>query len=214
MRYLLKNDFRFLFKSLILFTVILIVQILFGSLISSDNVLNILLGRNYNGVIDILSILFYLLNLLYFIYISLQLLIKDLTYNLDNVFFRIKPLKFIFEKLFFIVMVILFLRIIQYMLIVPIFFRGETLKILIIMVLKDTLYYCALSFLSIFFRQCYYKINYLYMICIACGIIVIPKSIDKSYLLYLIIFGLFVVGNMLIMNFRCKYIIEKEGEIK
>ena len=215
MRYLLKNDFRFLFKSLIIFIIILIVEILFGSLIVSDNVIDILLGRNYNGVLDLLSILFYLLNLLYFIYVSLQLLIRDLTYNLDNVFFRISPLVFIFEKILFIIVVIFVLRFIQYILLVLVFFgESVTLSSILFKVLKDTFYYSALSCLSVFFRQCYYKINYFYMLCIVGGVIIIPKSMDKSYLLYLIILVFFVICNMLIMNYKCKYIIEKEGEVK
>ena len=183
MKYLIRNDLNELKKRpLKIFIIILIMELLFQRFILGDNTYNTILGRNLNNIQDYMAVLFFILNSVFYIYIALHIITRDLTYNLDNIFLRIKEEKFILEKIICLVFSIFTFRIIEYIIALPLILKFNlTMVTVLMMLIKDVLYYSCISIMTIFFRELSYKINNMYMFLIILMIIIIPKNFDNSY---------------------------------
>lgn len=216
MKYLIRNDIKELKKRpLKIFIIILIMELLFQKFLLGDDTYNIVLGRNLNNMQDYTAVLFFILNSAFYIYIALHIITRDLTYNLDNIFLRIKEEKFILEKIICLVFSIFTFRIVEYIIALPLILKFNlTVITVLMMIIKDILYYSCISIITIFLRELSYKINNMYMFLIILMIVIIPKNFDDSYLYYILGSIIFSILSIIVMKNNSKNIIEKEGENK
>lgn len=216
MKYLIRNDIKELKKRpLKIFIIILIMELLFQRFLLGDDIYNIILGRNLNDIQDYTAVLFFILNSAFYIYIALHIITRDLAYNLDNIFLRIKEEKFILEKIICLVFSIFIFRIVEYVIALPLILKFNLNMITVLMMLvKDILYYLCISIMTIFFREISYKINNLYIFLIILMIVIIPKNFDDSYLYFALGSIIFSIFSIIVIKNASKNIIEKEGESK
>ena len=216
MKYLIRNDIKELKKRpLKIFIIILIMELLFQKLLPGDDTYNIILGRNLSDIQDYTAVLFFIFNSAFYIYIALHIITRDLIYNLDNIFLRIKEEKFILEKIICLIFSIFIFRTIEYIVALPLILKFNLSIITVLtMIIKDILYYSCISIMTIFLRELSYKINNMYIFLIILMLIIIPKNFDISYLYYLLGIIIFSILSIIVMKNNSKNIIEKEGENK
>ena len=109
MKYIMCNDINYLFKYkkkiiiLYIFLSLMSVSINMNSSVSIENIIMLSFGSNLRfDSIGVLEIVMYFFNLFLFLYLVTDVYIKDLLYNIDNLFLRIKPFNYIVIKnLFF-----------------------------------------------------------------------------------------------------------------
>lgn len=212
MKYLFLNNIKYIKKNIKLLIIIIILEIVFQNLIIGDNIINEILGRCPSDVENFIAILFYILNVCFYIYVTLYIYSNDLAYNLENTFLRITPSKFILNKIIFIIFYIFFFRTLEYITILPLIIKEKYGLAVIMILIKDVLYYCLISLLAIFLRSLRYYIDYLYIIVIILIIILIPKNFDIYYIYYFIGILILSLLNLIVMNKKCKYILEKENK--
>lgn len=214
MKYLFCNDIKNCFrgKTLKLVIVVLILEFIFQFIIIDDNIVNLLLGRNLENVKDYISMLFFLLHVLLFMFISLDIYLRDMLYNVDNIFFRIKPIKFIGEKIIFLIISTIVLRLLEYIVILPVLIsRMESIDIIGLSLVKDILFYLLFSLIVILLREYKWLIGDKGLGLIIIFLIFVPKNIDVFYNYYLI--GVFTLIVIIMLSMMCfsKKIIESEG---
>lgn len=214
MKYLFCNDIKNCFRgrTLKLVIVVLILEFIFQFIIIDDNIVNLLLGRNLENVKDYISMLFFLLHVLLFMFISLDIYLRDMLYNVDNIFFRIKPIKFIGEKIIFLIISTIVLRLLEYIVILPVLIsRMESIDIIGLSLVKDILFYLLFSLIVILLREYKWLIGDKGLGLIIIFLIFVPKNIDVFYNYYLI--GVFTLVVIIMLSMMCfsKKIIESEG---
>ncbi len=214
MKYLFCNDIKNCFRgrTLKLVIVVLILEFIFQFIIIDDNIVNLLLGRNLENVKDYISMLFFLLHVLLFMFISLDIYLRDMLYNVDNIFFRIKPIKFIGEKIIFLIISTIVLRLLEYIVILPVLIsRMESIDIIGLSLVKDILFYLLFSLIVILLREYKWLIGDKGLGLIIIFLIFVPKNIDVFYNYYLI--GVFTLIVIIMLSMMCfsKKIIESEG---
>lgn len=214
MKYLFCNDIKKCFRgrTLKLVIVVLILEFIFQFIIIDDNIVNLLLGRNLENVKDYISMLFFLLHVLLFMFISLDIYLRDMLYNVDNIFFRIKPIKFIGEKIIFLIISTIVLRLLEYIVILPVLIsRMESIDIIGLSLVKDILFYLLFSLIVILLREYKWLIGDKGLGLIIIFLIFVPKNIDVFYNYYLI--GVFTLIVIIMLSMMCfsKKIIESEG---
>ncbi len=212
MKYLFLNNIKYIKKNIKLLIIIIILEIVFQNLIIGDNIINEILGRCPSDVDNFIAILFYILNVCFYIYVTLYIYSSDLAYNLENTFLRITPSKFILNKIIFIIFYIFFFRTLEYITILPLIIKEKYGLAVIMILIKDVFYYCLISLLAIFLRSLRYYIDYLYIIVIILIIILIPKNFNIYYIYYFIGILILSLLNLIVMNKKCKYILEKENK--
>lgn len=214
MKYLFCNDIKNCFRgrTLKLVIVVLILEFIFQFIIIDDNIVNLLLGRNLENVKDYISMLFFLLHVLLFMFISLDIYLRDMLYNVDNIFFRIKPIKFIGEKIIFLIISTIVLRLLEYIVILPVLIsRMESIDIIGLSLEKDILFYLLFSLIVILLMEYKWLIGDKGLGLIIIFLIFVPKNIDVFYNYYLI--GVFTLIVIIMLSMMCfsKKIIESEG---
>ena len=111
MKYLFYNDISYLIHNkikIILLVLILPICSLLLNISSDISIIEILmksmgtnLSLDYSGIVEVIM---YIFNLSWFLYLISEIYTKDLTDNLENIFLRIKPIKYIVKKnLYFII---------------------------------------------------------------------------------------------------------------
>lgn len=214
MKYLFCNDIKNCFRgrTLKLVIVVLILEFIFQFIIIDDNIVNLLLGRNLENVKNYISMLFFLLHVLLFMFISLDIYLRDMLYNVDNIFFRIKPIKFIGEKIIFLIISTIVLRLLEYIVILPVLIsRMESIDIIGLSLEKDILFYLLFSLIVILLMEYKWLIGDKGLGLIIIFLIFVPKNIDVFYNYYLI--GVFTLIVIIMLSMMCfsKKIIESEG---
>src|SRR5699024_6323239 len=66
------------------------------------------------NTIDIIQLLMYLFNLYSFIYLMVDIYMKDLNDNLENIFLRMKPWEYIVKKNIYFTITIILIKVLQY----------------------------------------------------------------------------------------------------
>ena len=217
MKYLFYNDIKSLFKdkSLKLIMIVLILELIFQFIIIDDNIINLILGRNFEDIRYYIATLFFLLHILLFTYVSLNIYLKDIIYNLDNIFLRIHPAIFIIEKILFIFVAVIIIRLLEYLAIIPILIKTSySLKLLSVNFIKDLLFYMMFSLCIVLTREYKWLIGEKSIILFVVFTILIPKNIDFLYIYYLMIIVMFIISTIISMNIYSKKIIEIEGGVK
>lgn len=212
MKYLFLNNIKYMKKNIKLLIVIMLLEIVFQNLIMGDNIINEILGRCPSDIYNFIAVLFYILNVCFYVYVILYIYSNDLTYNLENIFLRTSPSKFIFSKIIFAVFCIFLFRTAEYLIILPLIIKEKYKLTVIVIIIKDVLYYCFISLFAILLRNLSYCIDYLYVIIIILTIVLVPNNIDIYYIYYFIGILILSVLNLIVVNKKCKYIFEKESK--
>lgn len=189
MKYIMCNDINYLFKYkkkiiiLYIFLSLMSVSINMNSSVSIENIIMLSFGSNLRfDSIGVLEIVMYFFNLFLFLYLVTDVYIKDLLYNIDNLFLRIKPFNYIVIKNLFFILLMFFIKFIQYFICVFVCFilnKNFDFSILYLYLI-DSIYILTFQYL---FMLIYYI--YIFMHKNTCIlffeslllILIIPKSI-------------------------------------
>lgn len=121
MKYLLYNDVSYLLnkKRILIITIFIVpLLLLLININASSSMIDTIMsctGTNLNlESIDIIHLIMYLFNVFSFIYLIVDIYIKDLNKNLENIFLRMSPIEYIVKKNLFFVISISIIKLIQY----------------------------------------------------------------------------------------------------
>ena len=214
MKFILLNDLEYLLcKRKKFFFLILLVPFFYLLLnikadLSSIHLLEISMGTAIDfKQADIIEILMYLFNIFIFIFLFMDVYMKDFLYQMDNLFVRIPFYKWFYKKSFLFIIITFFIKIIQYTLLcITLLIVKEKMGLFTFfqLLIKDYLYivfsqfWFFLVFLLIIIGQKIGKI--IGLILFFAVIIVIPKNIS-SISLFIVLF-IFLVQGVLLLLFK------------
>ena len=121
MKYILLNDYKYVFNNMKKILIFLLIPFLFLFInvsLNGDKIIETMFGLNIEfSTFNPIEIILYLFNIFVYLYIIFNLYIKDIKYQLNNIFMRIKSNKWNNMKLLFISLFILILKLFQYVII-------------------------------------------------------------------------------------------------
>lgn len=211
MKYLIYNDIsHFIHKRKFLILLIFFLPLLIASLQikGRSSILDILListGTNLNiENFDIISLLMLLFNLFSFLYLIIDIFTKDLDENLENIFLRIKPKKYIVKKTTFLIFFTFLLKLFQYILIIVTISLLKEINLdinILLLFLVDLAYLLliqsALLLIYIIFiilKKNMYFLSFMFFL----SLINVPKNIWQTQKFIVITFLLIIFFNILI----------------
>ena len=189
MKYLLYSDIEHLLKkrkTLIIFFIIspLIIALININLpISFIEMVNMNIGTNIRSESGILEIIMYLLNISTIIYIITDLFIRDIKYQLDNIFLRKNLFVWFWEKVILFILILIIIKLFQYLnlTLAIILFTNQAFDISIFgVIITDLIYVILVGFvflLTYVMSLVYKKIKVFLIFFLLIFIIVLPKSI-------------------------------------
>lgn len=223
MKYLLYSDIEHLLKkrkTLIIFFIIspLIIALININLpISFIEMVNMNIGTNIRSESGILEIIMYLLNISTIIYIITDLFIRDIKYQLDNIFLRKNLFVWFWGKVILFILILIIIKLFQYLnlILAIILFTNQAFDISIFgVIITDLIYVILVGFvflLTYVMSLVYKKIKVFLIFFLLIFIIVLPKSIylTKNYNIFilLIIILIQLIISIIIKN-KNKKIIE------
>ncbi|MCM1370966.1 MAG: hypothetical protein NC181_03650 [Clostridium sp.] len=216
MKYILLNDISYIFKQrkkflLMLISIpIIVMLIVINSSLNNNQMICYSMGTNLvlkeSNLIEYVMFAF---NICIYIFLAIDLYTRDVMYELDNIFFRMSPEKWISRKCTFLTIFTILLKILQYLFLSSTLFFIKNNGIFDIkLILYDitlTLLLQLLFILVYSYALGIKKYKYiLYFICILI-IIIIPKDVLNIHYIQLVITGLLIV----ILTFGIKGFIKK-----
>lgn len=201
MKYLIFNDLSYLYhkKNKIILTMLFLpILIALINLESEQSVVEIIslgIGSNLSFEnFNIVMLLMYLFETFSFIYLIVDVFMKDMNDSLENIFLRLRPLKYIFIKNVIFMLFTFILKIAQYcFMLVLIYFKKKASYMEIFeLFFADLIYIYLIQFVFLFIYIIFIllkkRLDFICLSSIIIGII-IPKNILnlKSYLIILII---------------------------
>lgn len=219
MKYILVNDIEYLIKKrklLILILLIIPLLVLFlnvKSSFSNDEIISICLGNNLNKNSNVLEMIMFIFNIFTYVFIMIDLYIKDITYQLDNIFLRYNYVKWDHQKSIITLCLTTLLKISQYIVLFAFLFilrkNGSfPFKLLLsdlsltifLQILFISIYFCILCFTS--------KKYFIYFIYILI-ILFIPKNVLKMnmieiFMFYVLTFILLAMKNLFLKKYYNK----------
>ncbi len=226
MKYLFYNDISYLIHNkikIILLVLILPICSLLLNISSDISIIEILmksmgtnLSLDYSGIVEVIM---YIFNLSWFLYLISEIYTKDLTDNLENIFLRIKPIKYIVKKNLYFIIITVFIKAIQYILMIGILMISKNQTVidyeLFKLIVVDTGYILLIQYIFLFFYLIYIllgkKISFL-ITTIIILIAIVPKNVWSICNYFYLIFLSLILINILICWVFSKYsksIIEK-----
>lgn len=218
MKYLIYNDISYLIHNKAKIIILLLLLPIFPLLlnIKSDipmiQIIMISMGSNLTlNSYGIIEIIMYLFNLFWFLYLVSEIYTKDLSENLENIFLRVKPLKYIIKKNLFFIMITVCIKFMQYIPIIGLLIINKHQVLdyqLFKLIITDTSYILLIQYI---FLGCYLifillKKNIPFLVtAVIMLIVVVPKNIWAlvNYLYRIIVLLLFI--NVLICWLFLKY---------
>lgn len=211
MKYLILNDFCYLIKKrkffiLLLFVIPLIVTILNAkSSMKSLEIFFLATGTNVNlNELNVLEILMLLFSTFSFLFIYIDIYLKDLDKNLENIFLRINSKKYISKKIILSMLITFMLKFIQYVIITItlLLFNHFSLEFNILkLFFIDFLYTISMQLIFLLIYMIFIimkkKVYYL-TISIMLSIILIPKNIWQTKKYVVIVFLVIITLSSLI----------------
>lgn len=220
MKYLYVNDIKYLLKKrikmlLLLFllpSIIMIINI--DTLVPAIDHINMCMGTNItnnlnkNGMIDMIMFLF---NIFIYIFFIADIYVKDIAYQLDNIFLRMKASKWIIRKNIVFTILTILMKIIQYVFIIItlLIFRQTNIFTISVLelIIKDLFYTISIQFLfiTIYIISSLIRkskaVPYLIFMII---MVIIPKSIYKLSFNNIMFLGLMIIMIFIILQFIFK----------
>lgn len=216
MKYLYTNDIKYILnkrKTILLILILIPILVLILNINSSESVSRIIAistgsieKQNY-GVLEIIMFIF---NISTFLFLAADLYIKDIAYQLDNIFLRMDKTKWIKQKNIIFIIVVFIIKILQYIpliIIVSIFknYPQEVIKLL----LFDIIYILFMQyfFLFIYNLSLIYKIKYVLYIIYGICILLLPKDILTLSINQILLFlsALTLIVNIIVIIFKFNY---------
>lgn len=223
MKYLFLSDIEYIIhkrkRIILIFMFMVGMSILLGDV--SSNTFQSFIETSLGTTLDlseygILELLMYLLNVSIFLFIVVDIYIKDFCYNLDNLFLRTNPVRWFLKKSISFILFMLILKLLEYALVFilanMVYSGASNIYEFIYLILKDTGYIVFLQFLMLTFYLILnvFSCNYNYSVIL---LIVFLLCFDKNICQcneYKIFFGwiiTFMLDNLLI-KWKAKRIIE------
>lgn len=122
MRYIFYNDLEYIIrkrKKILLLLLLIPVGNLFINVAANGNSIDIItycLGLNVNlKSFSAIELIMYLFNISLFIFLVADLYIKDVAYQLDNIFLRIRPEKWFVKKTILFMICMFFMKLVEYL---------------------------------------------------------------------------------------------------
>jgi hypothetical protein len=211
MKYIMYSDINYLFKykkRVILLYIFFSLLSVFINMNSSTNIENILMlsfGNNLKfDSIGILEIIMYFLNLFFFLYLVIDVYIKDLLYNIDNLLLRIKPFNYIRFKNLCFILVMFFLKFIQYFICTLFcFILNKNFDFNVVyLYLIDSIYILTFQYLFILIYYIYvlfHKNTFVLFFESLLLILIIPKSIWEVRNHFIGLLLIFIIGQIMIL---------------
>ena len=220
MKYLFLNDIHYLFNKEKLLFLCIISCLLIGNIVSINSeaslfeILTRSMGTNISlENFDIIAFIMYLLNIVFFLYLIVRIYVKDLNDNLENVFLRVNPSKYIINKNVCFIVFSCLIKIIQYLISIIIVNKMISFEIISVFI-SDVIYILVIQFAFLLFYLFYIflKKNIICLVVqVAIFMLVIPKNIYGifNYSIYYV-FGLLLILILiyLIFNKKCKSLLE------
>ena len=163
MKYLYMNDVSYLMKKRLKFMILLVfipILVLLINITSTNIVIDhINSSMGTRLVIDrdgtiLIELLMYALNVFVYLFLIIDVYIKDIAYQLDNIFLRIKPVKWISKKIAILILITVILKFMQYLTITLVLLISGKSNIftpdLVKLITNDILYILFIQFLFIF----------------------------------------------------------------
>lgn len=211
MKYIMCNDINYLFKYkkkiiiLYIFLSLMSVLINMNSSVSIENIIMLSFGSNLRfDSIGVLEIVMYFFNLFLFLYLVTDVYIKDLLYNIDNLFLRIKPFNYIVIKNLFFILLMFFLKFIQYFICVFVcFILNKNFDFSIVyLYLIDSIYILTFQYLFMFIYYIYifmHKNTCILFFESLLLILIIPKSIWEVRNHFIGLLLIFIISQVMML---------------
>lgn len=184
-----------------------------GFVDSFISVLGLNIITNQYSPMEIISYLYFVF---FALFLVIDLYLKDILYQLDNIFMRMSLLKWYMRKTFLFIAVMFFLKLFQYLLVVLTFWilKGPiTFSVLELLQLfiTDTLYTVLLQFLILFVAilSSFSKVRWLSILSILITFFFFPKSILIFERYWIVSIFFIVVLIFLILKIISKKIFER-----
>ena len=202
MKYLFHNDISYLVRKKriilisVLFLPLLILLLNLGTQYNINDIIMLCTGTNLEiNTIDIIQLLMYLFNLYSFIYLMVDIYMKDLNDNLENIFLRMKPWEYIVKKNIYFTITIILIKVLQYsimFIILILYGNSGTISNTIFLLLTDAIYilFSQYLYLLIYLIYILLKKNICFLTAMSILLILlIPKNIwsISNYILYVIL---------------------------
>lgn len=150
MKYLLLNEkksFLIILKYIIIYYICIISFIIFSKFLNLENYEGIVLSADFK--LKFPECLIYLMNIVFYILISISIFVSDIKNNVSNVLIRLTKKKYVLYKIFAIFILVLFLKIVTFLIIIffngNIFFDNIVNNILFFYVLSSFICYIYIS---------------------------------------------------------------------
>ena len=207
MKYLFHNDISYLVRKKriilisVLFLPLLILLLNLGTQYNINDIIMLCTGTNLEiNTIDIIQLLMYLFNLYSFIYLMVDIYMKDLNDNLENIFLRMKPWEYIVKKNIYFTITIILIKVLQYsimFIILILYGNSGTIGNTIFLLLTDAIYilFSQYLYLLIYLIYILLKKNICFLTAMSILLILlIPKNIwsISNYILYVILLILII----------------------
>ena len=202
MKYLFHNDISYLVRKKriilisVLFLPLLILLLNLGTQYNINDIIMLCTGTNLEiNTIDIIQLLMYLFNLYSFIYLMVDIYMKDLNDKLENIFLRMKPWEYIVKKNIYFTITIILIKVLQYsimFIILILYGNSGTIGNTIFLLLTDAIYilFSQYLYLLIYLIYILLKKNICFLTAMSILLILlIPKNIwsISNYILYVIL---------------------------
>ena len=224
MKYLFLNDIHYLFNKEKVLFIMIICCLLIGSVVSISDEVTLFdvvtrsMGTNISlENFDIIAFIMYLLNITFFLYLIVHVYVKDINSNLENIYLRINPSRYIINKSICFIIFSCLIKTIEYLFsiavsIIPV--RGVISYEIISVFISDIIYILVIQFAFLLFYLSYILLNK-NIICLVVPMtifmLVIPKNIYGifNYSIYYM-FGILLILILiyLIFNKKCKLLLE------
>lgn len=224
MMYFLKNDLMFIVKKKYkIITLLILLNLLslllnFNLEVSLFDKITFSMGTNMSKErFNVFELMMFIFNNLVLTYISLSIFIKDLSFEMDNIFTRLKVEKWCFFKLLILFIIVMIIKLFKYfiiMMIICIFDKFDFDLKIFYLIMTDITYtlIIILIYLLMYFFSSFLFIRdmYFYIICI-CLFLVLPYGVfDLFKYIFQLLILLFILSVMIlvIIKFFHKKIIE------
>lgn len=227
MKYLFMNDINYIITNkkkilLLYYIAILCISVIYASSGTNlGNSISIILGNNYKKTESLyIELIMYIFNIAIAVYICFTIYIKDIRYQLDNIFLRISPNKWILKKNIVFLIIMALFKIIEYACVVLVFVlfnNNNNSNNLFLLIFKDYLYHLVIQYFCLFVYITFCIFNRIKILFIILSIVLIylfPQNIMhcNSLLLILSLISLVLFIRILFIN-QSKTIIQKVGKI-
>lgn len=213
--YLIHNKKRLLFIMFLLALISILINININ--VSCIDLINLTMGTNFHSDnYTILELIMFIFNVVVYLFFIIDIYIKDIEYQLDNIFLRLNPCKWYLRKTLIFIITMFITKFFQYLIIAIILLIKNKLiflELLFIMIL-DYIYILLLQLLFLFIYvliSSFYNSKFITIGIFLIILYFIPKNIyDSRNLIFLFTIIIFILSIVIciIFIFRNKTIIE------